>query len=190
MFGINRWLLFAMLATVASGEEVKLVKDQSFVDQAPPKTIALAYYRCNLMQRAPMLNKKTGLYEGVLIFGGDSTPRTFIECNLINVRVPIGSVVDERSNTHIVQYDVIAGSDTSKTSIGDITQELRGMRVLGRYTSPDVIHRQDTLVVDNTESTISLLLDERSQLLARLAEIDKILKPLVKVGTKPVEVVK
>lgn len=188
-----------LISGVALADEVKLAKDQSFVDQVPPKTIALTYHGCNLMQRAPVLDKKTGKYVGVRIFGTDFTPRTFIDCNLINVDVPIGSVV-QKSNWNVIQYDVADGKESIVTAFGTVEAERTGMRVLGRYTAPGKIERVENPVVLSTDSgedegetkklfdDTKRLVEEREALVKRISEIDATLKVRV-VPIKP-EVVK
>jgi len=179
----------AFFATLASADE-GVVKEQNFANQAPPKVIAKTYYRCNLMQTTPTLNLKTGQYEGVAIFGTNNEPRTFIECNLINVLVPFGSVVKD-CNTDIVQYDVAAGVEKIETPLGEVELAKTGMRVLGSYdgsklqavAAPTVVDTGSSIEADETRA----LVEEREGIVKRLAEIDAILAPRCK-PVEPIEV--
>lgn len=60
------------------------------------------YENCNFSQPKPV-DLGGGRVEGVDIFKGDTTPRTFINCNLKNCKVPTGSTLEGHCNTALVE---------------------------------------------------------------------------------------
>lgn len=84
-------------------------KGKGFVGQSTPRIIDTAYEQCNFMSRS--VNEIDGLKVGIRIFPGDDTPRTFLNCNLINRIVPPGSTIIN-CNTSIIEYDVVTSTET------------------------------------------------------------------------------
>ena len=62
---------------------------RNFTDQVPPSVIDTRYEDCNFSQHVPA--EDAGKKVGVKIFGADTTPRTFFDCNLCNCEPPPGS---------------------------------------------------------------------------------------------------
>ena len=77
-----------------------MTKNKNFSGQSIPSVVDDTYYRCNFSQPQPVVYRD-GSAHGVQLFPGDNTPRTFIECNLSNCKVPPGSTV-ENCNTAVV----------------------------------------------------------------------------------------
>jgi hypothetical protein len=65
------------------------------------------YKRCNFARPAPELGPPV---VGVRLFPGDDTPRTFIDCNLVNCEPPPGSTLI-RCNTTLNQQGVLGELD-------------------------------------------------------------------------------
>lgn len=87
-----------------------MTRNQNFVMQLTPSIIDTEYTHCNFSQQQPV-DVGGGVYEGVRIFPGDDTPRTFIECNLGNCEVPPGSTVT-RCNTWMRQTNLVTSTET------------------------------------------------------------------------------
>lgn len=78
-----------------------MIKSKNFSGQLTPDIIDDEYHNCNFTQQGEP--DGLGRWRPVRIFPGDPTPRTFVECNLINCEVPLGSTL-VRCNTSIIEY--------------------------------------------------------------------------------------
>jgi hypothetical protein len=77
-----------------------MTSSKNFSGQSTPSVVDDTYYRCNFLQPQPVFHRD-GSAHGVRLFPGDDTPRSFLECNLTNCKVPPGSAV-EGCNTAVV----------------------------------------------------------------------------------------
>ena len=77
---------------------------KNFANQATPSIIDTEYERCTFLHDQP-IDVGGAVYEGVRIFPGDDTPRTFIDCNLINAKPPPGSTLTQ-CNTSVIQRSI------------------------------------------------------------------------------------
>ncbi len=84
-----------------------MTERKNFSGQATPSVVDTEYQRCNFSQTLPDPN----LPNRVRLFPGDDTPRTFVQCNLVNCEVPPGSTVI-KCNTSIVAHNMLIGSIT------------------------------------------------------------------------------
>ncbi len=115
-----------------------MITSKNFSGQTTPKTIAKEYKECNFTQ--PQSVKVGGKMQGVRLFPGDDTPRTFIDCNMVNCEPPPGSTLTG-CNTVVVERDK------------DIGNGKRGDIIHGRFDSgtkgykykqaPVVVERED-----------------------------------------------
>lgn len=91
------------------------------------------YRNCNFARRAPDTSGPQPV--GVRLFPGDDTPRTFIDCNLINCEVPPGSTVTN-CNTAIIEYGVADTVDRLTINGVEIhSKQKTKMRAHGRWTA-------------------------------------------------------
>lgn len=74
----------------------------------PVIAAATVFRNCFFAHPAPV--DVEGNLEGVRLFPGDDTPRTFIECNMVNAKPPPGSTVTS-CNTAVIERSVQIGSD-------------------------------------------------------------------------------
>ena len=70
---------------------------ENFSGQTTPHIIDTVYRNCNFSQPQPV--DVGGLKQGVRLFPGNNTLRTFIECNLVNCEPPPGSVLVQCNTT-------------------------------------------------------------------------------------------
>ena len=79
---------------------MSIISEKNFSNQ-DPTTIPVAdeYRRCNFSRFQP--DTSGAEVVGIRLFPGDDTPRTFIDCNLMNCEPPPGSIVTN-CNTWIV----------------------------------------------------------------------------------------
>ncbi len=94
------------------------ITNNNFSGEVPPRIIDVEYIRCNFTQPAPLTvgpNKR-----GIKIFGLDLTPRTFIDCNLVNVEPPPGSAMTG-CNHVIKDFKVIDDADSTEVTLPDNT---------------------------------------------------------------------
>lgn len=81
-----------------------MISNRSFVEFAVADIpVDTMYINCNFMRRQPDTSGPQPV--GVRLFPGDDTPRTFINCNLMNCEVPPGSSVVD-CNTAIAAKQV------------------------------------------------------------------------------------
>lgn len=91
---------------------------RNFSNQVPPEVIDTEYVECNFTQKVPVTQGQNR--RGVVIFGADTTPRTFIDCNLCNVEVPPGSTVSG-GNTTIKEFEVVDEDNSQEVELPDET---------------------------------------------------------------------
>ena len=91
-----------------------MTKDKNFSNQETPLVIDTEYRDCNFMQDNCI--EVAGKKQGVRIFPGDDTPRTFIDCNMTNCEPPPGSIVKKANGNitggSIIERMVIVATDT------------------------------------------------------------------------------
>lgn len=105
-------------------------KGKGFVGQDTPRIIDSTYEQCNFMSRH--VNEVDGLKVGVRLFPSDDTPRTFINCNLINREVPPGSII-LGGNTAVIEYDVVTSTDSVDIDGEIISIDNKSNFCYGRY---------------------------------------------------------
>ena len=140
---------------------------QNFSGDPTPRVKDTEYVGCNFSQSAPQTR----------LFPGDDTPRTFVDCNLVNCLPPPGSTV-KGCNTTQVQRGVeisetpisIGGRDTTVKSYVD--------RILGRLDSRlKLVAKQRDIPIDPPEGTrdakIAELLREKQEQATKDAEISE-----------------
>lgn len=71
--------------------------------------VDLEYRNCNFSREAPATPAPNPT--SVRLFPGDDTPRTFIDCNMVNCEPPPGSTLI-RCNTSIKESGVVTQTDT------------------------------------------------------------------------------
>lgn len=83
-----------------------MIKGQNF-SNTPIQDIPVAslYERCTFARPAPFNTNR-----GHRLFPGDDTPRTFVNCNLVNCEPPPGSTLI-LCNTWVVQRDIPAHTE-------------------------------------------------------------------------------
>ena len=119
-------------------------KGKGFVGQATPRIIDDVYESCNFMMRQPV--EVDGKKVGVRLFLGDDTPRTFINCNLINREVPPNSTIIG-GNTAIIVYDVVMSTDSVEINGETISIDNKSNFCYGRY-NPDTLQIEYRDTVD------------------------------------------
>jgi len=98
-----------------------MITKKNFSGLQGPPGIPLddTYEFCNFSQ--PQSIDVGGNQRGVRLFPGDDTPRTFINCNLMNAEPPPGSTVTSCMTT-MVKTNVVAS--TEEITIDDATFEI------------------------------------------------------------------
>lgn len=87
-----------------------MIENKIFANPAPNEVPKDSEYRgCMIKFDAPDTSGASPA--GNELWPGDNTPRTFIDCNLINVAPPPGSTLI-RTNATVIEYGIAAGSDT------------------------------------------------------------------------------
>ena len=87
---------------------------------APPEDTE--YHNCNFAFDQPDMTGPNPV--GQRLFPGDDTPRTFVNCNMINAEPPPGSTVTGGGNTRIVQRNVVVDTDEIVTPGGTIVTDV------------------------------------------------------------------
>ena len=138
---------------------------QNFSGDPTPRVKDTEYVGCNFSQREPQTR----------LFPGDDTPRTFVDCNLVNCLPPPGSTVKGCNTTQVQR-----GVEISETpiSIGgrDTTVKAYADRILGRLDSRlKLVAKQRDIPVDPPEGTrdakIAALVREKEAAAAEAATI-------------------
>ncbi len=113
---------------------------KNFMKDGPtPSIIDTEYGDCNFSQPAPV-DIGDGVFQGIRIFPGDDTPRTFIHCNLVKCEAPPGSIVT-RCNTTIVERNIDLITDTIVVDGESFDVVTKINRVHGRWTSSGYAHK-------------------------------------------------
>lgn len=108
-----------------------MTQRKNFGGQVPPSIIDTEYNNCNFLQPQPL--NVGGLRRGVVIFQADTTPRTFVNCNLGNCEVPSGSIVTG-CNTAMVERGLDNGTE-AVTIDGEVIKITHHKNVAyGRWT--------------------------------------------------------
>ena len=116
-------------------------------DGPTPSIIDVEYEMCNFARPQPV-GKGGGVFEGVRLFPGDDTPRTFVRCNLINCEVPPGSVVTN-CNTAIIERDLIKKVDTIVVDGESFDMTTKINRVHGRWTPEGYEYKSSPEEIEN-----------------------------------------
>ena len=111
-----------------------MTRNKNFNGQPTPSIIDTGYEFCNFSQPQPV--DVGGKMQGVRLFPGDDTPRTFINCNMTNCEPPPGSTLTG-CNTTIVEKNILSGASDKITIDGvNIVEEHHINRIHGRF-NPD-----------------------------------------------------
>ena len=86
-----------------------MIEGKNFARTTTPRLIDTEYRDCNFSQSQPI--DVDGKKRGVRLFPGDNTPRTFINCNLVNAEPPPGSTVTN-CNTWIIERNAVTSTDS------------------------------------------------------------------------------
>ena len=109
-----------------------IVERKNFSGQQTPSVIAAEYRGCNFSQPKP----ESGPV-GVRLFPGDDTPRTFIECNLVNACPPPGSTL-VNCNTTLRESQVEVGTETVEVGGREVEIKRYADQIFGR-TNPETL---------------------------------------------------
>lgn len=109
----------------------KMTKGKNFSGQLTPSIIDTHYERCNFSHYNCI--DDGGQKKGVRIFPGDDTPRTFENCNLVNVEVPPGSACIKCNRT-IRENNLVANINTITIDGFDIEVKEYENRIYGKAT--------------------------------------------------------
>ena len=115
-----------------------MTEKQNFQDEDTPRTIDTEYRNCNFSVKVAIDGKEGK--EGVRLFPGDDTPRTYIECNLTNRIVPPGSTIINCNQTIADVYvEVERTKDTDmsdeKKDVYDVTYR---HTIYGKYDGEEI----------------------------------------------------
>lgn len=110
-----------------------MIKNKNFSNQQTPSIIDTEYHNCNFSQSAPI--DKDGKKIGVPIFPGDSTPITFIECNMVNCQPPENATLI-RCNTTLRESQIESGTEAITINDRETTIKRYVDKIYGR-TNPD-----------------------------------------------------
>jgi hypothetical protein len=94
------------------------------------------YEQCNFSQRVP--DTSGANVEGVRLWPGDDTPRTFTNCNLVNCEPPPGSTI-VNCNTSISEYDVFSHADEIWVDEVMVSSEDKHNQVIHGRLDPDTL---------------------------------------------------
>ena len=86
-----------------------MTEGKNFSGQPTPSIIDTEYHWCNFSQPAPI--DVAGKKRGVRLVPGDDTPRTFVNCGMLNAEPPPGSTMN-RSRVLIKAFRVVTSTDT------------------------------------------------------------------------------
>ena len=124
-----------------------MTEGKRFTGQVTPSIVDTEYRNCNFSQPAPVdgTGEAAGRMRGVRLFPGDDTPRTFIDCNLLNCEVPPGSTV-------IGGLTAVVERITTAELVNVDGLELRGEsvshRVHGKWTAVGYVDRHKPETVE------------------------------------------
>lgn len=111
-----------------------MTKGKNFSGQVTPSTIDTEYESCNFTQEQPV--GVGGNMQGVRLFPGDDTPRTFTRCNMTNCEPPPGSAVTDCNLTVVERNLPGAASETLTIDGESLAVERHINRIHGRF-NPD-----------------------------------------------------
>lgn len=107
-----------------------MTKRKNFTDEATPHIVDTEYEDCNFVQPAPV--DVGGKMQGVRLFPGDDTPRSFTGCNLVNAEPPPGSTLS-RCNTTVKAYSVVSSTERVTVDGQSVTLEHHKDIIYGRF---------------------------------------------------------
>ena len=102
-----------------------MVEGKIFANGAPP-TLDTEYKGCSFFFDAPAAGPI-----GNRIFPGDDTPRTFVECNLVNAIPPPGSTLT-KCNTTLTEHGNVIGQDSITVGGETISRDITETVIYGR----------------------------------------------------------
>ena len=112
-----------------------MIKQKNFSNVDPSSLPAdTVYEQCNFVQTVPDTSGADP--KGVRLWPGDDTPRTFINCNLVNCEPPPGSICTS-CNHSINKYNVFSHVD--EVWVDNVlvhSEDKHNMEMYGRY-NPD-----------------------------------------------------
>lgn len=109
-----------------------MTERENFSGQVPPLIIDDEYRNCNFSQPQPL--DVGGLKRGVVIFEADTTPRTFVDCNMTNCEPPPGSICTN-CNLTIAERNVATTTETVTIDGEDIVLQHHSNFIHGHYDS-------------------------------------------------------
>lgn len=115
-----------------------MTKDKNFSGQATPSIIDTEYRNCNFS--VPNCIDVGGKKRGMRLFPGDDTPRTFIDCNLVNCEPPPGSTLT-RCNTAIREGCVEIGSEDLVIDGDTIQVKDYANIIYGKYRNGEYVYQ-------------------------------------------------
>ena len=107
-----------------------MTEGKNFSGQPTPSIIDTEYRWCNFSQPAPI--DVSGKKRGVRLFPGDDTPRTFVNCGMMNAEPPPGSTVTDCLMS-IKEVGKVTSTDTITIDGVSETVEHRSDFVHGRF---------------------------------------------------------
>lgn len=107
-----------------------MTKGKNFSGQVTPGIVDTEYESCNFTQSQPV--DVGGNMQGVRLFPGDDTPRTFTRCNMTNCEPPPGSTLTD-CNTTIRENYLPSSPDTLTIDGVENTIEHHINRIHGRF---------------------------------------------------------
>jgi len=110
-----------------------MVEKKSFTNQDVPSVTDTEYKHCNFSHTSVIWEGPE--CRGHRLFPGDDTPRTFIECNLINCEPPPGSTLID-CNTTLLEPEVLINESDDIIIDGEAISIGHYKRVVhGKWTS-------------------------------------------------------
>ncbi len=107
-----------------------MIVGKNFSGQPTPSIIDTEYHWCNFSQPAPI--DVEGSKRGVRLFPDDDTPRTFVNCGMMNAEPPPGSTMTD-CLTCIKEREKVTSTDTITIDGVSETVEHHSDFVHGRF---------------------------------------------------------
>jgi len=112
-----------------------MTKEKQFCNQDTPSIIDTEYQRCNFGHDEAI--EVGGEWKGHRLFPGDDTPRTFVNCNLINCETPPDSILIGCNRALIRPAVLISQSDDIIIDGEAISIDHCNKIVLGKWNGVD-----------------------------------------------------
>ena len=117
-----------------------MIENGNFRGQQTPSNISGEYKNCSFAHPQPV--DTNGVKTGHRLFPSDDTPRTFINCNLVNCEPPPGSTL-LKCNTTIVSRGIVSSTDSIVIDGEEITVDDYSDVIHGKYTENGYIYQED-----------------------------------------------